>query len=220
MVPDGDGVGFPPGGGPSLPPDPPGGSSPGGGPGSGSSELSGSSGSLSLLSGSSGSLLSSSGSSGLLYVNHLLRSHRVKYKKRRIESRNSCTYLSSSSPGSSGSSPGGGGGGRAPGGGGGSCGTIEGFRPGVLPPVGIDALPSGGGIGGDSDGVCSGGLPDEIGIGIGSGTVSVLLLLETLDEEPEFAVDVVLVTLGTLVEDSCVRVADSEVDQTDVKVIV
>lgn len=132
----------------------------------------------------------------------------------------SCTYSSSSSPGSSGSSPGGGGGGRAPGGGGGSGGTIEGSRPGVLPPVGSGALPPGGGIGGEPDGVGSGGLPDEIGIGTGTRTVSVLLLLETLDEEPEFAVDVVLVTLGTLVADPCIRVADSEVDQTDVKVIV
>lgn len=90
----------------------------------------------------------------------------------------------------------------------------------MLPPVGSGTLPPGGGIGGEPDGVGSVGLPDEIGIGTGTGTVSVLLLLETLDEEPEFAVDVVLVTLGTLAEDSCVRVADSEVDQTDVKVIV
>lgn len=47
-----------------------------------------------------------------------------------------------------------------------------------------------------------------------------LLLLETLDKEPEFAVGVVLVTLETLVADSCASVADSEVDETDVRIIV
>lgn len=46
------------------------------------------------------------------------------------------------------------------------------------------------------------------------------VLLETLDEEPELAVDVVPVTLGMLVWDPCVRVADSEVEEINEEVIV
>lgn len=46
------------------------------------------------------------------------------------------------------------------------------------------------------------------------------VLLETLDEEPELAVDVVPVTLEILVRDPCVRVSDSEVEEADGEVIV
>lgn len=59
-------------------------------------------------------------------------------------------------------------------------------------------------------------MPGGIGIGMGTGTISVLLELllpETPDEEakePELCVDIVPVTLGRLVRDPSIRVADEE----------
>lgn len=59
-------------------------------------------------------------------------------------------------------------------------------------------------------------MPGGTGIGMGTGTISVLLELllpETPDEEPEepeLCVDIVPVTLGRLVRDPSVRVADEE----------